>query len=69
MGEVRSFFKILTGISAGKRPLGKPRRRWEDNIRMDLKEIGISTRIWVDLAQDRGYWRAFVNAVLNLRIS
>ena len=48
----------------GKRPLGRPRHRWEDNIRMDLKEIGISTRNWVDSAQDRDYWRALV--VLNL---
>jgi hypothetical protein len=50
----------------GKRPLGRPRRRWEDNIRMDLKEIGINTRNWVNSAQDRDYWRALVNAALNL---
>ena len=49
------------------RPLGRPRRRWENSIRMALKEIGISTRIWVDSAQDRDYWRALVNAALNLR--
>jgi hypothetical protein len=58
----RSAFKILTGALAGKRHLGRPRRRWEDNIRMDLKEIGINTRNWVELAQDRDYWRAHVNA-------
>jgi hypothetical protein len=48
MEEVRSAFKILIGTPAGKRPLGRPRRRWEDNIRMDLKEIGINTKNWVD---------------------
>jgi hypothetical protein len=55
MEEGRSAFKILTGTPAGKRPLGRPRRRWEGNIRMDFKEIGISTRNWVDSAQDRDY--------------
>ena len=68
MEEGRSDFKILTGTSAGKRPLGRPRRRWEDNIRMDLKEIGINTRNWVDSVQDWDYWRALVNAALNLRV-
>ena len=62
MEEGRCIFKILTGKPTGKRPLGRPRRRWKDNIRMDLKEIGINTRNWVDSAQDRGYWRALVNA-------
>ena len=52
----------------GKRPLGTPRRRWEDNVRMNLKEICINTKNCVDLAQDRDYWRALVNAALNLRI-
>ena len=55
MEEGRSAFKILTGKPTGKRPLGRPRRRWEDNIRMDLEEMGIKTRNWVDLAQDRDY--------------
>jgi len=59
---------MLTGTSAGKRPLGRPRRRWEDNIRKDLKEIGINMRNWFDSAQDRDYWRALVNATLNLRV-
>ena len=68
MKEDRSAFKILIGKLTGNRPLGRPRRRWEDNIRMDLKEIGISTRIWVDSAQDRNYWRALVNAALKLRV-
>ena len=67
MEEVRSAFNILTGTPAGKRPLGRPRHRWEDNIRMDLEEIGINAGNWVDSAQDRGYWRALVIAALNLR--
>ena len=58
--EGRSAFKILTGKRTGKRPLGRPRSRWEDNIRMDLEEIGIITGNWVDLAQDRDYWRDIV---------
>ena len=62
MEEGRSAFKILTG----KRRLGRPRRRWEDTIRMDLEEIGINAGNWVDLAQNRGYWRALGNAALNL---
>ena len=61
-------FKILTGKHTGKRPLGRPRRRWEDNIRMDLEEIGIIAGNWVDSAQDSNYWRALVNAALNLRV-
>ena len=61
-------FKILTGKPTGNRPLGRPRRRWEDNIRMDLEEIGINAGLWVDSAQDRNYWRALVNAALNLRV-
>ena len=68
MEEGRSAFKILTGKLIGKRPLGRPRRRWEDNIRMDLEEIGINAGNCVDSAQDRNYWRALVNAALNLRI-
>ena len=68
MEEGRSAFKILTGIPTGKRSLGRPRRRWEDNIRVDLEEIDINTRNWVDSAQDRDYWRALVIAALNLRV-
>ena len=68
MEEGRSAFELLTGTPAGKRPSGRPRRRWEDNIRMDLKEIGIITRNWVDSDQDRDYWRALVNAEFNLRV-
>ena len=63
--EGRSAFKMLTGTPAGKR-LGRPRRRWENNIRMDPKEIGINTKNSTDLTQDREYWRALVHAALNL---
>ena len=69
MEEGRSAFKILRGKPTGKRPLGMPRRRWEDYIRMDLEEIGVSGGNWVDSAQGRNYWRAFVNAALILRVS
>ena len=68
MEEGRSAFKVLAGKPTGKRPLGRPRRRWEDNIRMDLEGIGINARTWVDSAQDRNYWRALVNVALNLRV-
>jgi hypothetical protein len=67
MEEGRSAFKILIGKPTGKRPSGRPRRRWEDSIRIDLKELGINTRNWVDSAYDRDYWRPLVNAALNLR--
>ena len=60
--------KILTGKPTGKRPLGSSRRRWEDNVGMELEEIGVSAGNWVDSAQDRNYWRALVNAALNLRV-
>ena len=66
--ESMSSYKVLTGKPAGKRPLGRPRRRWEDNITMDLEEIGVNAGNWVDSARDRNYWRALVNAALNLRV-
>ena len=66
--EDRSAFKILTGTPTGKRPLGRCRHTW-DNIGMDLKEISINTKNWVDLTQDRGYCRALVNVALNLEVS
>ena len=66
MEEGRRAFNILTGKPTGKRPLVRPRRRWEDNVRIDLEEIGINGGNWVDSAQDRNYWRALVNAALNL---
>ena len=68
MEEGRCAFKILTVKPTGKRPLGRLRRKWEDNIRKDLEEIGINAGNWVDSAQDRNYWRALVNAALNLRV-
>ena len=70
MEEGKRAFKILTGKPTGKRPLERerPRRRWENNIGMDLEEIGINAGNWVDSAQDRNYWRALVNAALNLRV-
>jgi hypothetical protein len=68
MEEGGSTFKILTGIPSGKRTSGRRRCRWEDNIRMNLKEIGINTRNWVDLPRDRDYWRALVNVALNLQV-
>ena len=67
-GRGKSSFKTLTGKPTGKRPLGRARRRWEDNIRMDLEEIGINAGNWFDSAQDRDYWRALMNAALNLRV-
>ena len=68
MEEGRNPFKILAGKPAGKRPFRRRRRKYDGNIRMDIKEIGISMRNWVDSAKDRDYWRVLVNAVLNLRI-
>ena len=59
---------LLRGKPTGKRPLGRPRHRWEDNIRMDLEEIGINAGNWVDSAQDSNYWRALVNTALNLGV-
>jgi hypothetical protein len=60
--------QMLTGMPVGKRTSGRPRRRWEDNIRMDLKEIGVNTNNWVDSAQYRDYWRTLVNAALKLPV-
>jgi hypothetical protein len=68
MGEVRGAYNILVGRPEGRRPLGIPRRRWEDNIKMDLREIGFGDVDWIDWAQDRNRWRALVNTVMNLRV-
>ena len=68
MQECISAFKMFTSKPTGKRPLGRPRHRWEDNIRIDLEDIGINGGNWVDSAQDRDYWRALVNAALYLRV-
>jgi hypothetical protein len=69
MGEKRNGYRILVGKPEGKRPLGRPRRRWVDNIKMDLIAIGWEGVDWIDLAQDRDQWRALVNTVLNVRVS
>jgi hypothetical protein len=68
MGEKRNVCRLLVGEPEGKRPLGRPRRRWIDNIKMDLFEIGLSVVDWIGLAQDRYRWRALVNSVMNLRV-
>jgi hypothetical protein len=68
MGEKRNVYRLLAGKPEGKRPLGKPRRRWMDNIKMDLLEIGVSVVDWIGLAQDRCRWRALVYSVMNLRV-
>jgi hypothetical protein len=68
MGEGRGAYRVLVGRPEGKRPLGRPRQRWEDNIKMDLGEIGIDGANWIQLAQDRVQWRAFVNTVMNLQV-
>jgi hypothetical protein len=68
MGEKRNAYRILVGKPEGKRPLGRPRRIWEDNIKMDLKEVGLGGMDWIDLAQDRDQWRALVNTVMSLRV-
>jgi hypothetical protein len=68
MGEWRGVYRFLVGRPECKRPLGRPRWRWEDNIKMDLREIGIDGANWIRLAQDRVQWRAFVNMVMNLRV-
>jgi hypothetical protein len=68
MGETRNAYRILVGKPEGKRPLGRPRRRWVDNIIMDLGEIGWDGRDWIELAQDRDQWRTLLNTVMNLRV-
>jgi hypothetical protein len=68
MGETRNAYRILVGKPEGKRPLARPRRRWVDNIKMDLREIGWVDMDWMELAQDRDQWRALVNTVMNHRV-
>ena len=67
-GEERGVYRVLVGKPEGRRPLGRSRRRWADNIRMDLQEVGCVYRDWIGLAQDRGRWRTLVSAVMNLRV-
>jgi hypothetical protein len=68
MGEKRNEYRILVGKPEGKRPLRRPRRRWVDNIKIDLREIGWGGMDWIDLAQDRDQWRALENTVMNLLV-
>jgi hypothetical protein len=67
-GDKRNGCRILVGKPEGKRPLGKPRLRWVDNIKMDLREIEWDGKDWIDLAQDRDHWRALLNTLMNLRV-
>jgi hypothetical protein len=68
IGETRNACRILVGKPEGKRPLGRPRRRWVDNIKMELREIGWDGVDWIELAEDRDQWRALVNTVMKLRV-
>ena len=66
--EGRGVYRVLEGEPEGKRPLGKPRRKWGDNIKKDLQDVGYGSMDWMDVAQDRDRWRALVNAVMNFRV-
>jgi len=68
MGEERGLYRVLVGKPEGRRPVGRPRRRWLDNIRLDLQEVGCGYMDWIGLAQDRDRWRTVVSAVMNLRV-
>jgi len=68
MGKRRGVYRVLVGKPEGKRPLRRPRRRWEDNIKMDLQEVGCGGMDWIELARDRGKWRALVTAIMNFRV-
>jgi hypothetical protein len=68
MGEERGVYRVLVGKPEGKKPMGRPRHRWEDNIRMDLQDVRCGVMDWIGLAQDRDRWRVIVNAVMNLRV-
>ena len=68
MGEVLRVYRVLVGKPDGKRPLGRPGRRWKDNIKMNLQEVECGDMNWIELAQDRDKWRALVNVVMNLRV-
>jgi len=68
MGEERGVYRVLVGKLEGRRPLGRPRRRWLDNIRMDLQEVGCGYMDWIGLTQDRDRWQTLVSAVMHLRV-
>ena len=68
MEQSRNAYRVLVGKPEGKRPLGRPRRRWEDNIKMDLREVGCDSGEWIAFVEDRNQWRAYVRAVMNLRV-
>ena len=68
MGEMRGVYRVLVGKLEGRKQLGRPRRRWEDNIKMDLQEVGCGGMDWIELAQDRDRWWAFVSVVMNIRV-
>ena len=68
MGEGRDVYRVLVGKSEGKRPLGRPRRRWEDNIKMDLQEVGGGCEDWMELVQDRESWRTLVSTIMKFRV-
>jgi len=68
MGQRRGVYRVLVGKPEGKRPLGRPRHKWEDNIKVDLEEVGCGGMDWIELAQDRDRWQAVLNAVMNLQV-
>ena len=68
MEQSRNAYRVLVGKPEGKRTLGRPRRRWEDNIKMDLRAVACDAGEWIDLAEERDHWRAYVRAVMNLRV-
>jgi len=68
MGEGRGLYRVLLGKPEVKRPMGRPRPRWEDNIKLDLQEVGCRSMDWIELPQDRDRWRVVVSAVINLRV-
>jgi len=68
IGERRSIYRVLVGKPEGKRPLGRPRHRWEDNIKMDLQEVGCEGMAWIKLAQGRDRWQALVSVIMNFRV-
>ena len=69
MEQSRNAYRFLVGKPEGKRPLGRPRQRWEDNIRMNLREVGCDPGEWIDLTEDRDQWRVYVRVVMNLQVS